>query len=508
MTKGLKIVALSLAASVALSTSLYATVSTSPLTGSLTGATSKTKALELTTAASFILDTAGTYVPANITLTTLSNPTFNYGVQNGILSLDTNTSYKYYIVEDNDYSTDNNATAGSKVVAKYTAGSGSSTLAFGATGPQVSNGNKYIIVKSELDVAIDGKQTYNDINGTSSGLNVTYTQSTPGTSDTLTVNLGQGDSQNVSDRAQMTILDSARQVCASILHKFHALIDGADNFKSFQAGTSSTCATTGAPTATDDKMDLNISVTARAISAASTGDNATLFITASSALPAGTTASLASTTSGTIAVTTTQCTVAGTAITCPNSNMVFSLSPTITSSMKNMAVTVTVPGTLAISRTTFDANLSYDFNNSDARDYIGTNVMVLGDAGVWNYRGTSVQTPTINSNTDTNTMVKLNNDSLVPARVFWTLRDDAGLTVSLIEVASSEGNTGLAAGKSNTWLASSLLAAAKLSNPTFGEKFRGTALVTSETGVTAVSVMMIGGTRDRVIPLETTIIKP
>ncbi|MGE4471619.1 MAG: hypothetical protein AB7D20_02385 [Sulfuricurvum sp.] len=518
MTKGLKYGALSVIASALLSTSAFAYTLTDyagNAIGVVSHNTAQTKASELSTSAAIANIDLGDYTPNDIALTTLSNPTFNYAVQNGHLTLDLVGKF-YYIVESTTTTAGipdiTNAT--DKVVAKYTAGSGTSTLAFGATGPQVSNGGKYVIVQSEDDVTMDASTTVAAITATVplTRQGISYAQTTAATTDKVVVNLGQGDSQSVSDVAIATILTASKQLCGTIVGVSKS-IDPLDDFKSFNlqgvacgANNQDTQDTVYAIVHASD-YDID------AVSAAS--DDVTVTVVSDKPLPAGTTASIATVASSTniggalreaLGGTPSACTITTTAtnstVSCPlvnvdGVNLLAATAHGFTGSAA--AVTFTVDGNHAIERTHFTASIAYDFNNAGATDYTGSNLLVADlDANTWNYNGAVVTIPSINANADTNTQVKLNNNSDQNARVFWNLSDDAGNVASMIEVAAVSGNTGLAAGVSDTWLASTLKAAAAANG--IGDKFRAEAVVTATEGVDGVTVMMINGGRDRVIP--------
>lgn len=504
MTKGLKLGALSFVASALLSTTAFA--GTIKQTDGTTAYATTTKASELATGASFTMtaDQLGMYIPSDIVLTTLSNPTFNYTMTNGTMTLDT-AHFTYYVVEIADIALGLQAT--DKVVAAYTAGSGTKTVAFGATGPQVSNGGHYVIVESDdtaAPVAVDATTLVSNLTTPVLASNVDYQQTVAGASDTLTVKLGQGDSQTISDIATAQLLNASKQLCASVTG-VQKNIDPLDEFKSFNLAGAA-CGT-GAQTTTDTIV-VKFNADQKDINAVGLTDKAMITVYASPALPTGTVATVADSTSvdaGDV------CTAAAgaTSFKCTASSI--NLTDFNANEEETVTITLTVDGTHAISRTVFTADVEYDFANTGATDYLSSTdnaLLVSANANSWEYRGTTIATPSINANNDTNTQVKINNDSTDAARVFWTLTDDAGNTVEAIEVASSEGNTGLAAGTSNTWLANALRTAAQAIKPTFGEKFRGHAVVTSETDISAVSVMMINGGRDRVIPLVTTTTAP
>ncbi|MFA6629635.1 MAG: hypothetical protein WCS55_07710, partial [Sulfuricurvum sp.] len=479
MTKGLKYGALSVIASALISSAMAATLSTSPLTGTITGSSVTSKATELKATATISNMGFGVYIPTGISLTTLSNPTFNFGVQNGKLTLDTATK-QYYVVE----MTGTTLTKTDKIVGKYTAGSGYDAIAFGATGPQVSNNNKYVIVAASVtatsapvDVAVDGTTDMSALNAAANTLSsdiafdatisgtstvnavtgITYTQSIAASSDNLVVNLGQGDSQVISDRAMKSIMTSGVQLCAGVSQKASATIDPEDGFKSFQAAASAACGVTGTTSKTDT-VKIKVRATEYINNAVGTTDSAVLTLHTDKALPAGTTASFTSTS----VILPTACTVdtALTTVTCTSTGNINLTNFVAGIDDEEFAITLTVPGDKVIDRTMFTADAEYNFENFtalQADDYLKSldhPLFAAADAGSWEYKGTTVSIPTMNSNDDTNTMIKLNNNSTVAARVFWTLIDDAGNVASMVEVPSSEGNTGLAAGTSNTWLAS------------------------------------------------------
>jgi hypothetical protein len=522
MTKGLKYGALSIAASALLSTSAFAgdlyksfdgtdyetytgTVKASELTGELDGELVAPEQL-------------GIYVPSDIALTTLSNPTFNYVLSDATWNLD-DTKF-YYIVEQNAADITDEA---NKVVAKYTSGNGGNTIAFGATGPQVSNDTNYVVVDADVDIAVDSNDVnVSELTGVDFADTIEFSETTAGTQ-TLTVKLGQGDSQTISDIATGTFLSSQQQLCAAVTTKFDQTIDPADGFMSFGGATSGAC---GASTAggTEDTVVISIHAEYRDINAvddtADYEDAAVVRLNVTPALPAGTVVSEAEAT--TSALDAADCTVStdGTLVTCTTPADIYlsdfsevgatdSLYDNF--DVEDLSITLQVPGDVVIPRTTFTADLDFDFDNTLAKDYAESTdnaLLTAVDAGSWEFKGTTMMAPTINANADTNQMVKLNNDSLLDARVFWTLTDDAGNTVSLIEVNAANGGAAtLGAGNSAEWLASDLKAAAMAVNPSFasvGGKFRGEVLVTTETGVSGVTVMMIAGGRDRVLPLTSS----
>lgn len=511
MTKGFKYGALSIIASALLSTSAFGitlTDNSGQAIGTITGNTAQTKASELSTSAAIANINLGNYVPHGIDLTTLSNPTFNYAVEHGTLTLTTPGALFYYVVEVAPTTTFSTIT--NKVVAKYTAGSGTSTIAFGATGPQVSNGNVYVIVQGSVDFAIVGTTTVNDIGAVTQN-GVTYTQTGAATADRVVVNLGQGDSQTVSDVAVATILTASKQLCGNIIG-VQKNIDPTDGFKSFNLQG----AVCGANTQDlQDTIRMTIHANNFDIDAVTAGtDTATAVIRSSIPLPAGTTASIAGTPMNTIdgvsyydmdaaAATVTPCGIVNSAtdstVTCtiPGVDLTQNFGTANGDDQYMATVTLAVSGTVAIARTSFVADVEYNFANAGATDYNAANKLVANlNANTWNYNGANITVPSVNQNADTNTQVKINNNSTQAARVFWTLTDDAGNVATMIEVASAAGNTGLAAGKSDTWLATALRAAA----PTIGQKFRAEAVVTATESVDAVTVMMINGGRDRVIP--------
>ncbi|MGD9654059.1 MAG: hypothetical protein AB7U44_02580, partial [Sulfuricurvum sp.] len=423
MTKGLKYGALSVIASALLSTSAFAYTLTDyagNAIGVVSHNTAQTKASELSTSAAIANIDLGDYTPNDIALTTLSNPTFNYAVQNGHLTLDLVGKF-YYIVESTTTTAGipdiTNAT--DKVVAKYTAGSGTSTLAFGATGPQVSNGGKYVIVQSEDDVTMDASTTVAAITATVplTRQGISYAQTTAATTDKVVVNLGQGDSQSVSDVAIATILTASKQLCGTIVGVSKS-IDPLDDFKSFNlqgvacgANNQDTQDTVYAIVHASD-YDID------AVSAAT--DDVTVTVVADKPLPAGTTASIATVASSTniggalreaLGGTPSACTITTTAtnstVSCPLVNVdgVNLLAATANGFTGSAAAVIfTVDGNHAIERTHFTASIAYDFSNAGATDYTGSNLLVADlDANTWNYNGAVVTIPSINANADTNT---------------------------------------------------------------------------------------------------------
>ncbi|MDD4883467.1 hypothetical protein [Sulfuricurvum sp.] len=552
MTKGLKYGALSIIASALLSTSAFAIQDTDyagKAIGTLTDTTGWTIASELTTASTTVTPlNLGVYNPNDIKLEVLSNPTFNIAVKHGKITFAATSgteSYFYYIVEAPiDVDGHLAAFTGSEhVVAKMTAGgNGTSSVTFSATGPQVSNDKNYVIVRaaaltvnaSDADIALTGATTLNDfastsnVTITSTGAGITYVSDSGASSDTITVNLGRGDSQEVSDVAVAPILSTQKQVCAGI-GQVSSSIDPDTEFKAFSLNAAFCGANTTNKT---DTLPIVFRVTQLDDDAVSVGnaDIATVTLTTNVALPANTSAKIFGSYNGahvtvdnvntlvdhdasSFDVTTPKtCTVT----TANNASTVVCTLPVdlltqLTGVNKEAntfgaEIDLTVDGQHEISRTQFTGQVELNFSKGTALDYASANPLVssanIGNAGEWKYAGTTAVIPSINSNSDTVTYVRLNNDSTKDARVFWTLTDVNGVVAKNIEVASASGATGLAATKAGTWTAEALRVAAATHGVTLGEQFRAEAVVTTDNGVTGMTTMMIGGARDRVVPMN------
>jgi len=128
------------------------------------------------------------------------------------------------------------------------------------------------------------------------------------------------------------------------------------------------------------------------------------------------------------------------------------------------------------------------------------------DAGSWTYNASSKTIPYVAANSDTETLVRVTNNSGTKGLVFWTCVDDQGNVAPNIEVkAADTGSTEIPANGAAAWTMSSVLKAAQETNPDFATngKMKCTVYVTNgNAGISVVPIMTINGARDRVIPTE------
>ena len=126
-------------------------------------------------------------------------------------------------------------------------------------------------------------------------------------------------------------------------------------------------------------------------------------------------------------------------------------------------------------------------------------------AGSWTYNGTTLNSPYVAVNSDTQTVFRINNASNIDAQTYWTCVDDNGNVVKLLQVNAFKSDSSIIkANGAAAWLAKDILAAAQAQNPDFAPngKMRCSVLVTTSgiNNASGVEIMTINGGRDRVIP--------
>ena len=399
------------------------------------------------------------YTPTAIPLGTLTDPAFNITMTNGVLNVPANTVLC-------------SVTNAGTVVGEYATGTGTAQVVFQAPGggSTISNNVAYVF---GIDAAADGT-----CDGAAHAMTVDLPQGE--LSESMTMSAGTAATQVIHDTATAGILSTVTEYSASNTGLLDGQIDAADDFLTF----------TGAVAA--DVLTTTISRAYTDASVAEADDFLTVTLNSTVALP-------------TVTVTAVDNAVAAAAVTAATGDMSWSIVGTGTQVVANadtFVTTLTTDGTTVIPETTFTTDVEIDFSGTTVQ---GTSALLTSAAaGNWSIFGYNGTVPYVSTGGTTTTVFKVNNSSTTPAEVFWTVTDDAGITVSNLSVNAvlGDANSELGAGEGNAWLASSIQAAAAAVNPAFGTSFRATVIVpTTPTDVSAVAVMQIDGGRDRIIPV-------
>ena len=154
--------------------------------------------------------------------------------------------------------------------------------------------------------------------------------------------------------------------------------------------------------------------------------------------------------------------------------------------------------------TNFTATLGLDLTQNGTVDIKKLDNV---NAGNWTYNGTTLTSPYVAVNANTQTVFRINNASDIDAQTYWTCVDDNGNKVKLLQVNAYDSNSSMIkANGAEAWLAKDILAAAQAQNPDFAPngKMRCSVLVTTSgtNNASGVEIMTINGARDRVIPFN------
>ena len=314
----------------------------------------------------------------------------------------------------------------------------------------------------------------------------------------VTYKLGTGDSQEVQDTATASnIVQVGNQFIAKVVAPFSNTIDPSSGFIAFNT-TATSCATTY-KTSDSATIDLISNTCGGLKNSNYMVSKLDAMYTLNSNLPLN----LASSNPVTLVPQANTNTLKIT-----NNNQTISFVRTVTDlntatrEDTNETIKLTLDGKAQIPTAQFTATLKLDLNQDGTPDLT---VLDNANAGQWTYNGTTLTTPYVAANKDTQTIMRINNGSSLKANVYWTCTDDNGVTVSNIVTDSALAKqTFIKPNGADAWLMSDVLAAAQAKNPDFAPdgKMRCSALVTSTTGISGLEIMTINGARDRVIPIN------
>ena len=365
-------------------------------------------------------------------------------------------------------------------------------VSYSANGEDVymSNGKRYaVFVGSDLNC------TSGHMLKLVSDANTTLTLADNAETVNMQVTLGTGDSQEIHDTAEGKVGESIDQICCEVTTPLDAKINSGSGFMAFSAAQNSACGSTST-----NKTD-KLTVTCKDYSTdfGVTTLNDIMNIKADKNVPFDA-AKIVADNDG-VSVDTDNIKVGGNEV-----NVTFENDTIATNTVSNQTynVTLAVTGDKQIPVTNYTVDFGLDLNKNGNVDMYK---LQNADAGSWTYNGTTVRTPYIVASGDTQTAIRLVNNSSVNANVYWTCTDDNGVTVSLLEVPSADQKSeSIKANGAAAWLAKDILAAAQVNNPDFAPngKMKCSALITTPNNGEAagVTIMTINGARDRVIPTD------
>jgi hypothetical protein len=311
----------------------------------------------------------------------------------------------------------------------------------------------------------------------------------------MNVSLGTGDSQAIHDTAIANIGKQVDQICCQVNTALNAQINSGSNFMAFGVSGNS-CGNNGTP-----KTDtLQIQCTDYTTNYGVTSLNDILVLKGdSTGIPFDKNNMTASSTN--VAASNTKIEVNDNKVKVTYKNDTI---PTNTLTTQNYNLTLAVTGDKKIPVTNFTVDFGLDLNKNGNVDMYK---LKAADAGSWTYNGTTLRSPYVAVNGDTQTVFRVNNTSNVDAEAYWTCTDDNGVTVSLLKVNPVHADSSIVpTNGAAAWVASDILAAAQAQNPDFAPngKMRCSVLVTTPNPgqASGVEIMTINGGRDRVIPFN------
>jgi len=309
----------------------------------------------------------------------------------------------------------------------------------------------------------------------------------------IEVSLGTGDSQDVHDTATGTVGKMIDQICCQVNTSLNAKINSGSDFMAFGVVGNNACGNNATPKTDDLTIQCKQYTTDYGI----INFNDIMNIKADQSLPFD--ADNIAADKGGAAVAADDIKVGTNEVNVTYKDDVANINA---ANAINYTVTLAVTGDKKIPVTNFTVDFGLDLNKNGSVDMYK---LQDASAGSWTYNGTTLTTPYVVANGDTQTAIRLVNNSNVDANVYWTCTDDNGVTVSLLEVKSADQKSvQLKAGGASAWLAKDVLAAAQAQNPDFAPngKMKCSALITTPAGnqATGVTIMTINGARDRVIP--------
>jgi hypothetical protein len=312
----------------------------------------------------------------------------------------------------------------------------------------------------------------------------------------MNVSLGTGDSQAIHDRAFANIGKQINQICCQVNTALNAQINSGSNFMAFGVSGSS-CGNNGTP-----KTDtLQIQCRDYTTNYGVTSLNDILVVKGdSTGIPFDKNNITASSTN--VAASSTKIEVND------NKVKVTYKNDTIPTNRRNYPqnynLTLAVTGDKKIPVTNFTVDFGLDLNQNGNVDMYK---LKAANAGDWKYNGTTLKSPYVAVNGDTQTIFRVNNFSNVDAETYWTCTDDNGVEVSLLKVNPVHADSSIVpTNGAAAWLAADILKAAQDQNPDFAPngKMRCSILVTTPAAnqASGVEIMTINGGRDRVIPFN------
>ena len=437
------------------------------------------------------------YEPTDIKLASMKNPVLSIKYSN-TKNITTNLS-NTYVCEVNT----SGYPLAKPALLQYNTNNGIDTITYIATNANVylDNGHYYRIFKdvneSNCSEAADGTPinaaNISNYLVNTSGVQITMADAKPVNA---TFTLGTGDSQQVQDTAvESNVVNVGNQFTAIVSPKFDNKIDPNSGFIAFNT-TQNSCQTTYA---TSDSVEIDLLSNEcqklNPLYEVATAD-AIYAINSNMPLP------LASKDGVKFSVQ-----PKNDKYTLSDDNSTLSFTNTYNGLdgvdvNKSQTVTFTLDGIHQIPTASFTATLKIDLNQDGTPD---VTLLDKADAGQWTYNGTTLTTPYVAVNGDTQTVIRINNGSNLKAQVYWTCTDDNGVTVQNIQAPSAIYKLDyIKPNGADAWLMSTVLKAAQAKNPDFAPdgKMRCKALVTSTKGVSGIEIMTINGARDRVIPLD------
>jgi len=339
-----------------------------------------------------------------------------------------------------------------------------------------------------------------DVNISGNDINVTFDAGELAKSSgvDVTFKLGTGDSQEVHDTASANVVAVGTEVCCYVdtNKNLNAKIDPKKDFLEFVAQSCGNEALTS--TLQIDCKEVGVNGGVPNYSMGKT--NVELVVSSNEALPLDAENGISAKD------------FAGTSVAKENitntDNKTFKIvekDQTITTTYNNIrstSVTFKVDGKTKIPVANFKVSLGLDLDKDGKVDGYK---LQDAKAGSWTYNGSTLQTPYISANSDTQTILRINNNSSLNANVYWTCYDDEGNVVSMLQVNKYKGdNAKIPAHSSADWLGSELLKAMRNVNPDFASnnKMKCSAIVTDDGNANGLEIMTINGARDRVIPFD------
>jgi len=450
----------------------------------------KSKASEITIAPAFV------YTPKNIPLGSEKNPVLNVKFTN-VKDIKVDRGNKKLMVCEIDTS---DKPVQEDPVLKYKADNGVDGFTFvsySSNGEDVymTNGKRYAVyVGAELNCKKDTSHLLTLKNDANTTLTL---KDKDVKSVGIEVSLGTGDSQDVHDTATGTVGKMIDQICCEVNTLLDAKINSGSDFMAFGVVGNNACGNNSTPK-TDD---LTIQCKQYSTNYGIRDFNDIMNIKADQSLPfdADNIAANKNKNKNKTAVAADDIKVGTNEVNVTYKDDTADINAASTT---KYTVTLAVTGDKKIPVTNFTVDFGLDLNKNGSVDMYK---LQDASAGSWTYNGTTVTTPYVVANGNTQTAIRLVNNSNVDANVYWTCTDDNGVTVSLLEVKSADQKSvQLKAGGASAWLAKDVLAAAQAQNPDFAPngKMKCSALITTpnQNQATGVTIMTINGARDRVIP--------